>query len=73
MVWLSHLNGTPFVVNLEVIATIEATPDTLVTLLNGTKLLVRESVVEVVARAVAFRLRIANGDNVGPLPPPPGG
>lgn len=64
MVRLSHLDGSKFVVNLDVIATIESAPDTVLTLLNGRKLLVRETVDEIVEQATSYRRRIFHGEPV---------
>ncbi|MFA6849734.1 MAG: flagellar FlbD family protein [Selenomonadaceae bacterium] len=44
-----------FVLNAEVIETIEQTPDTVVTLLNGKKLIVEETMDEVVRRVMTYR------------------
>jgi len=49
------------VINLTTIAYVEATPDTLVTLTNGERIHVRESVDDVVARAVAYHERVQRG------------
>ena len=44
-----------FVLNAELIETIEQTPDTVVTLMNGKKLIVAEPMEEVVRRVMAYR------------------
>ena len=44
-----------FVLNAEIIETIEETPDTVVTLINGKKLIVDEPMDEVVRRVMAYR------------------
>ncbi len=44
-----------FVLNAEIIETIEQTPDTVVTLTNGKKLIVEEQMEEVVRRVMAYR------------------
>lgn len=44
-----------FVLNAEIIETIEQTPDTVVTLLNGKKLIVDEPMDEVVRRVMTYR------------------
>ncbi len=44
-----------FVLNAEIIETIEQTPDTVVTLLNGKKLIVDEKMDEVVRRVMTYR------------------
>ena len=43
------------VLNAEIIETIEETPDTVVTLVNGKKLIVDEPMDEVVRRVMAYR------------------
>lgn len=66
MIRLSRLDGKEFVLNALLVETVEAVPDTLITLTNGRKYVVRESVDEVVERANAFhRLIFA----VGPVTP----
>ena len=44
-----------FVLNAEIIETIEETPDTVVTLTNGKKLIVDEAMDEVVRRVMKYR------------------
>lgn len=53
MIVLTRLRGESVVVNAELIKFIEATPDTMITLINGEHFIVRESVEEVVKRAIA--------------------
>ena len=47
MIELTRLNGTPMVLNSDLIKTAEASPDTMLTLINGEKLIVREDTAEV--------------------------
>lgn len=54
MIQVTRLNGRPFVLNAEQIKTIESTPDTLVTLLNGDTYVVCEPLEEIVRRAIAY-------------------
>ncbi len=54
MISVTRLNGDRFVVNAELIKTITATPDTTIALINNEHLLVKESVEEVVSRAIAY-------------------
>ena len=42
MVELTKLNGTQFLVNADLIETVEETPDTAITLTNGKKIIVKE-------------------------------
>ena len=58
MIELTKLNGTEFIINAELIETIEATPDTVITLINGRKMMVKESVDEVVTKAVNYKKQI---------------
>ena len=54
MIVLTRLNGARFVVNAELIRTIEERPDTTIVLINGDTMIVREKMDEVVARAVEY-------------------
>ncbi|MDD3157538.1 MULTISPECIES: flagellar FlbD family protein [Sporomusaceae] len=49
-----------FVLNAELIEMIEETPDTVVTLTNGKKLLVEESMEELVRKVMQYRRAIFN-------------
>ncbi|RMD60941.1 MAG: flagellar protein [Planctomycetota bacterium] len=55
MISLTRLNGQPFVLNAELIRTIEQTPDTTITLVNGDHIVVQEPVEEVVERVVEYQ------------------
>lgn len=61
MIFLTRLNQASFVLNSDLIEQIEVTPDTVIALTNGEKLLVRESAEDVVARVVAFRQTVLRG------------
>lgn len=58
MIWVTRLDGTRMMVNAELVETLEATPDTVLTLTNGRKLLVLESVEEVASRVVEYRQQV---------------
>lgn len=58
MIELTRLNGSPMVLNSDLIKTAEASPDTMLTLINGEKLIVREECAEVVERVLAYRARL---------------
>jgi len=60
MIELTKLNGAQFILNAELIETIEATPDTVVTLINGRKMMVKESVDDVVTKAVEYKKRLTD-------------
>ena len=54
MITVTRLDKRVVVVNAELIKMIEATPDTIITLVNGDTLLVKETVDEVVRRAIDY-------------------
>jgi flagellar protein FlbD len=54
-------HGEPVWLNPDLIATIEAHPDTVVVLTTGTKLVVANSIDDVVARVRAWRVSVARG------------
>jgi flagellar protein FlbD len=61
MIQLTRLNNSTLVVNSDLIKFVEQAPDTVITLLNGEKLLVREAADEVMVRVVQFRRSILEG------------
>jgi len=63
MIRLTRINRQPLVLNADLIEHLEVTPDTVISLTNGQKFVVRESADEVIDRVVEFRRRIA-----GPAP-----
>jgi flagellar protein FlbD len=54
MITLTRLNGQQFVVNADRIKFVEATPDTVVSCDGGEKLMVKESLTEVIRRAIDY-------------------
>ncbi len=58
MIELTKLNDTKLTVNAEIIELIEETPNTVVTLTTGKKLIVRESREEVTELVIAYKRRI---------------
>jgi flagellar protein FlbD len=61
MIELTRLNGNTMVLNSDLIKTAEASPDTMLTLINGEKLIVKEDCGEVVERVLAYRARLLAG------------
>lgn len=55
MIPLHRLHNQEFVLNADLIETIEATPDTLITLTDGKKLLVLDTIADIVERVVGYR------------------
>jgi flagellar protein FlbD len=58
MIELTRLNGSLLVVNSDLIQYAESAPDTTLTLLNGEKVVVRESPAAVIDLTVAYRARV---------------
>ena len=58
MIELTRLNGNAMVLNSDLIKTVESSPDTTLTLINGEKLIVREETAQVVERVLAYRARL---------------
>lgn len=54
MIALTRLSGDRFVLNAELIRTIEERPDTVVTLVNGDRMVVKESSKEIIDRVVDY-------------------
>jgi flagellar protein FlbD len=61
MIQLTRLNKQPLLVNSDLIKYVEHSPDTLLTLIGGDKIVVRETSEEVLERIIAFRRRVLEG------------
>ena len=76
MIQLTRLNNQPLVVNSDLIKFVEQAPDTVITLVTGEKIVVRENVSQMLERIVQFRRSVLSGifpgwDNRVALAPPP--
>ena len=58
MIELTRLNGNPIMLNSDLIKTAEASPDTMLTLINGEKMIVRDTCEEVTERVLDYRARL---------------
>ncbi len=58
MIKLEKLNGTLVVLNAELIESVEAAPDTVINLATGNKFLVRNSVDDVIAKVVEYKIKV---------------
>jgi flagellar protein FlbD len=58
MIIVTRLHGTSVAVNCDLIERVEATPDTVVTLVDGSRYVVSETVAEVVDKIRAFRASV---------------
>ena len=61
MIRLTRLNNQALTVNSDLIKFVEQSPDTLITLVTGEKIVVRESVEEVLSRLIEFRRSVLQG------------
>lgn len=59
-----HGNGT-IVVNADLVETVEATPDTVITMVTKRRFVVEDSVADVIDRVVAYRARIGAAIGAG--------
>lgn len=55
MITVTRINNTQLVINADWIETVEATPDTVITLTNGKKYVVTETVEDIVDRVVKYK------------------
>ena len=60
MITLTRLSGSVFLLNPDLIERVDSTPDTIVTLVNGTKYVVSESMTQVVDAIIAFRAEVVS-------------
>jgi flagellar protein FlbD len=67
MIQLTRLNNSSITINSDLIKFVEQSPDTVITLLNGEKILVREPVQEILERVVEFRRRVLGGVTWGTM------
>lgn len=55
---VTRFDGSEFIVNSDLIETVEATPDTVITFAHDKKVVVRETPDQIVDRMIAYRRRI---------------
>jgi flagellar protein FlbD len=58
VIMLTRLNGAPFALNPDLIERADATPDTVITLVDGKHYIVEEPLAEVIARVHAARAAV---------------
>jgi flagellar protein FlbD len=66
MIALTRLNGSRFAVNSDLIERVDASPDTVITLVDGAKYLVKESIDEVIEAVRSFRASVVATSVAGP-------
>lgn len=63
MIYLKRLTGELILVNADLIRQVESTPDSVLTFLNGEKLVVLDTFEEIIKQVVEFRRRCQNIQN----------
>ena len=58
MITVTRLDKRVVVLNADLIKMLESTPDTIITLINGDTVVVRDSVEEVVRRAIDYQRQV---------------
>lgn len=66
MITVTRLNGSKLYINAELIRSVEHTPDTIITLVNDQKMVVRDTVEMVVERVIEYRRQV-NTPWTGPM------
>ncbi len=59
MILLKKINSAPIAVNSDLIEFIEETPDTVITLVNGDKVVVQEPMSEIIEKVVEYRCLVS--------------
>jgi flagellar protein FlbD len=61
MVAVTGINGVIFAINSDLIEHVETTPDTVITMTTGNKMVVREGLEELTSKVIAFRHAVLTG------------
>lgn len=72
MIMVTRRNGSAFALNPDLIERVESTPDTVISLVGGTKYVVTEPLQQIVAEVTAYRasvLRVAGAQSIEPVRP----
>ena len=59
MIKVKKINGEEIIINAELIETVEARPDTTISLITGNKIIVKDTVSEVIEKVIEYR-RLVN-------------
>ncbi|MDI3546968.1 MAG: flagellar protein FlbD [Halanaerobiales bacterium] len=61
MIKVTKINGEELVVNAELIETVKATPDTIIFLTTGRKVIVLDSIDEIIEKVITYRRKTLAG------------
>jgi flagellar protein FlbD len=67
MIVVTRLNEKPLTISCELIECIEDVPDTVITMTTGRKIIVQESIDEIIEKVVEYKQKIFSGLVVNPL------
>jgi flagellar protein FlbD len=65
MIKVTRINGDPLVINADLIEFVEASPETIICLTTGKKIMVKQEIDEIIDRVAAFK-RKAGIRTIGP-------
>ncbi len=60
MIYVTKLNGSEFLLNVDLIQTVQETPDTVITLTTGTKYIVTDSCEKIREKVIEYKKEIYN-------------
>ncbi|MFZ5987433.1 MAG: flagellar FlbD family protein [Bacillota bacterium] len=63
MIKLTKLNGSSFVLNCELIEVLEQTPDTVISTISGKKIVVAETIEEIVEKVIQYKRKLFLSNN----------
>ncbi|MFW5999104.1 MAG: flagellar FlbD family protein [Bacillota bacterium] len=58
MIKLTKMNGEEIVINIDLVETVQATPDTVISLSTGKKVLVENDVEEIIEKVINYKRKI---------------
>lgn len=58
MITVHRLNGTAIIINIDLVETVESTPDTTVTFTNGKKIIITETVDEFLLKTLEYKKKL---------------
>ncbi|ADO76707.1 flagellar FlbD family protein [Halanaerobium praevalens] len=61
MIKLTRTSGKEFILNADLIVEVQETPDTVISLTNGKKLLVKDSADDIINKVIGYRQEIMTG------------
>lgn len=64
MIKVTRLNGKEYYINFDLIETIEETPDTVLTLRDGKKYVVSDSIEDILNRIIEFKRKVFTNENL---------